>query len=158
MSLVACGENNTATPDADVSRPSTQEQTVTISSDWLGTYHSTDGEQELVLTVSGEGGAAIIGGSALELTARAEYANEIQLIDGDGSVVPLTRFSNNSVDKRYDFAVTAKDDPATHIISSTFLVQATVNYGEQQYAFNIEDVGDGSWRMRVPCEGYCYPE
>jgi ABC-type glycerol-3-phosphate transport system substrate-binding protein len=115
LSLVACGENNTATPDADVSQPSTQGQTVTISSDWLGTYHSTDGDKEIVLTVTSTGGTVEIDGAPSELTARAEYANEIQLIDGDGSVVHLTRFSDNPVDKRYDFAVTAKDDQATQI-------------------------------------------
>lgn len=63
MSLVACGENNTATPDADVSQPSTQEQTVTISSDWLGTYHSTDWDKEIVLTVTSTGGTVEIDGA-----------------------------------------------------------------------------------------------
>lgn len=108
-------------PGASADQSSTQEQTATISSDWLGTYHSTDGDKEIVLTVTSTGGTVEIDGASSELTAKAEYDNEIQLIDGDGSVVHLTLFSDNPVDKRYDFAATAKDDPATQIISSTFM-------------------------------------
>lgn len=73
------------------------------------------------MTVTSTGGTVEIDGASSELTAKAEYDNEIQLIDGDGTVVHLTRFSDNPVDKRYDFAVTAKDDPATQIIGSTFM-------------------------------------
>lgn len=108
-------------PDASAAKPSEQEHAVTISADWLGSYHSTDRDKEIGLTVTSTGGTVEIDGASSELTAKTEYDNEIQLIDGDGSVVHLTRFLDNSVDKRYDFAVTAKDDPTTQIISSTFM-------------------------------------
>ncbi len=121
ISLTACGGNNDTKPDASAGQPSAHEQTVTISSDWHGTYQSTDGDKDIVLTVTDTGGIVDIDGAPTKLTARAEYVNEIQLIDGDGSVLHLTRFSDNPVDKRYDFAVTAKDDPATQIIGSTFM-------------------------------------
>ena len=41
MTLTACGGNNDTQPDADASQPSEQEQAITISSNWHGTYHST---------------------------------------------------------------------------------------------------------------------
>jgi uncharacterized lipoprotein NlpE involved in copper resistance len=113
--LTACGDQNDessaataeATTGESTIQSSTQEQTTTISSDWLDTYQSTDGDKEIVLTVTDTGGIVDIDGAPSELTARAEYANEIQLVDGDGSVIHLTRFSDNSIDKRYVFAVTA---------------------------------------------------
>jgi hypothetical protein len=127
--LTACGESNDkssaataeATTGESTNQSSAQEQTATISSGWLDTYQSTNGDKEIVLTVTDTGGIVDIDGAPIKLTARAEYANEIQLIDGDGNVIHLTRFSDNSIDKRYDFAVTAKDDPATQIIGSTFM-------------------------------------
>ena len=121
IAFAGCSGANDTKSGASADQSSTQEQTATISSDWLGTYHSTNGDKEIVLTVTSIGGTVEIDGSNSELTAKAEYANEIQLVDGDGSVVHLTRSSDNSIDKRYDFAVTAKDDPATQIISSTFM-------------------------------------
>lgn len=121
MTLTACGGNNYTQPDADASQPSEQEQAITISSNWHGTYHSTDGDKEIVLTVTGTGGVADIDGSPVNLMAKAEHGHEIHLVDSDGSVFHLTFLSGNPVDKRYDFAVTAKDDPSQIIINSTFM-------------------------------------
>lgn len=121
LSLAACGDNNAAAPDAGTTQPPEQTKAVTISSNWHGTYHSTNGDKEIVLTVTGEGGTAEIDGSSVELAARAEYDREIQLTDAGGSVYHLTLLADNTADKRYDFAVTAKDNSSQMIVGNTFM-------------------------------------
>lgn len=121
IALTGCGIGNDTQPDTSAGQRSNQEQAVTISGDWLGIYNSTDGDKDIELTVTSTGGTVVIDVASSELTAKADYDNEIQLIDGDGSVVHLTRFSDNPIDKRYAFAVTAKGDPATQIIGNTFM-------------------------------------
>jgi hypothetical protein len=149
MTLMGCDKND-AQPDAGASQPSEQERAVTISEQWHGTYHSTDGEKEIVLTVTGTGGTVEIDGASSELTAKAEHDREIQLVDGDGSVVHLTVLSDNPIDKRYAFAVTAKDDPATQIIGNTFMqrdgdaaapIQPTDGSDNQNDDAPIDDAG-----------------
>ena len=121
FTLAACGDNNAAAPNASETQPPEQTKAVTITDKWHGTYHSTNGDKEIILTVTGEGGTAEIDGSSVELAARAEHDREIQMTDGEGSVYHITLLSDNPADQRYDFAVTAKDNSSQMIVGNTFM-------------------------------------
>ncbi len=113
ITLSGCGEKN--------DNNNNNNQTVTLSDKWHGVYHSTSGDNEVVLTVTSEGGVLEIDGSTTALTVRAEHKHEIQLINTEQNVYHLTYLGDNPTEQRYDLAITEKDNPSKVIMASVFM-------------------------------------